>query len=71
MSDEELLALAGIAALEELIQEAGLPSSLRELGFGDEEERLLPVIAESCFISGGAFRQLTADEILEIYEECW
>lgn len=71
MTDDELLALAGIAALEDLIREAGLPASLRELGFGEEERRLLPEIAKSCFISGGAFRKLTSDEILEIYEECW
>lgn len=68
---EESLALAGIEALEKLIREAGLPTTLRELGFGEDEKRLLPEIAASCFISGGAFRPMTADEILEIYEECW
>ena len=36
-----------------------------------ERRDLLPEIAESCFISEGAFRQLTHDEILEIYEEVW
>lgn len=71
MSDDELLALAGIEALAGLISEAGLPVSLRELGFGEAEKALLPEIAASCFISGGAFRQMTADEILEIYKECW
>jgi alcohol dehydrogenase YqhD (iron-dependent ADH family) len=68
---DEALALAGIDALESFIKEMGLPSTLRELGFGEEERRLLPEIAESCFISGGAFRQLTPEEILEIYEEVW
>ena len=71
MSDEELLAIAGIEELSELIREAGLPSSLRELGFGEAEKKLLPEIAQSCFISEGAFRPMSADEILEIYEECW
>ena len=71
MSDEELLAIAGIEELSELIREAGLPSSLRELGFGEKEKKLLPEIAQSCFISEGAFRPVSADEILEIYEECW
>lgn len=71
MSDEEAFALAGIGALAEFIEEAGLPTTLRQLGFGEEERALLPEIAESCFISGGAFRQLTADEVLEIYNECW
>ena len=69
-SDEEL-ALAGISALEELIAEAGLPRTLRELGFGSREKELLPEIAASCFISDGAFRRITAEEILEIYRECW
>lgn len=65
------LALAGIDALADFIKEMGLPSTLRELGFGKEERDLLPEIAESCFISEGAFRQLTHDEILELYEEVW
>ena len=51
MSDDEALALAGIEALADLIQEAGLPTRLRELGFGNEEYEMLPEIAESCFIS--------------------
>ena len=69
-SDVEL-ALAGIEKLAELIKEVGLPTSLREIGFGEEEKMLLPEIAESCFISQGAYKLMTADEILEIYQECW
>ena len=69
--DDEALALAGVEALADFIREAGLPCTLRELGFGDREKELLPEIAESCFISGGSFRQMTHDEILEIYNECW
>ena len=57
--------------LADLVREFALPTTLRELGFGEEEHALLPEIAESCFISEGAFRQLTHEEILEIYEECW
>jgi alcohol dehydrogenase YqhD (iron-dependent ADH family) len=71
LSRDEALALAGIEALEGLIHEAGLPSNLRELGFTEDDKALLPEIAESCFISGGAFRPMTKAEILEIYEECW
>ena len=67
-SDEEF-ALAGIDALADLIKEMGLPSTLRDIGFGEKEAAMLPEIAESCFISQGAFRPLTKDEILEIYEE--
>ena len=68
---DEALALAGIDELASFIKEMGLPASLRELGFGEEEYVMLPEIAESCFVSQGAFRPLTTGEILEIYKECW
>ena len=68
---DEALALAGIDKLASFIKEMGLPASLRELGFGEEEYKMLPEIAGSCFISQGAFRPLTKEEILEIYKECW
>ena len=71
LSTDEALALAGIEALSHLIEEAGLPTTLRGLGFTGDDKALLPEIAESCFISGGAFRPMTKAEILEIYEECW
>ena len=68
-SDEDF-ALAGIDALAGFIRELGLPATLGELGFGETELSLLPEIADSCFISEGAFRPLTKAEILDIYEEC-
>ena len=71
LSSDEALALAGIEALANLIKDAGLPTNLRGLGFTEDDKALLPEIAESCFISGGAFRPMTKAEILEIYEECW
>ena len=71
MTYDEAMALAGIAALEDLIREAGLPTSLRELGFGEEERKILPEIAGSCSVSAGSLRCVDAAEILEIYEECW
>ena len=71
LTDDEALALAGIQALEDFIREAGLPTTLRELGFGEEEKKMLPEIAASCSISGGAFRKMTEEEILEIYREVW
>jgi alcohol dehydrogenase YqhD (iron-dependent ADH family) len=70
-ADDEAFALAGIDALAAFIREAGLPSTLRELGFGEAEKAMLPEIAESCLISGGAFRPLDSAEILAIYNECW
>ena len=63
------LALAGIDALADFIREMGLPTTLREIGFGEEEKKMLKEIADSCFISQGAYRPLTNEEILEIYEE--
>lgn len=69
-SDEEL-ALAGIDSLASFIKEMGLPTTLRDLGFGSDEHKMLRKIANSCFISQGAFRPLTNEEVLDIYEECW
>ena len=66
---DEALALAGIDALADFIKEMGLPSTLRELGITEEID--LKEIADSCFISDGAFRKLTHEEILEIYKECF
>lgn len=66
---EEALALAGIEALDDFITEVGLPKTLREIGVDDRG--MLKEIADSCFISQGAFRALTHEEILEIYEECF
>ena len=66
-SDEEL-ALAGIEALAAFIRELGLPATLKELG-ADREQ--LPEIAASCGISAGSYRQLTHEEILEIFAECY
>ena len=70
-NSDEAFALAGIEELGSFIKEIGLPTTLRGLGFGIEEYEMLPEIAESCFISQGAFRPLTKEEILEIYKECW
>jgi len=68
---DEAYALAGVEALANFIREVGLPTTLREIGFGEKEKKMLPEIAKSCFVSQGAFRPLTHDEILEIYEECF
>lgn len=68
---DEAFALAGIEALADFIREMGLPTCLRELGFGDAEKAMLPEIADSCFISGGAFRKMDNAEVLAIYNECW
>lgn len=66
-SDEEL-ALAGIQALSDFIQEIGLPTTLKELGVKKEQ---LKEIADSCGISAGSYKQMTHKEILAIFQECY
>lgn len=70
-SSDEAFALAGVEALADFIREVGLPTSLREIGFGEEEKMQLKEIADSCFISEGAYRPMTHEEILQIYEEAF
>ena len=66
---DEALALAGIDALEAFQDEVCLPKTLRDIGITDQS--MLKTIADSCFISQGAFRPMTHEEILEIYKECY
>lgn len=66
--DEET-ARAGVEALADFIREIGLPSSLRELGIGEEAD--LKEIADSCGISAGSYKQMTREEILQILQECY
>lgn len=66
-TDEEL-ALAGIHALADFIQEIGLPTTLKELGV---QKAQLKEMADSCAISQGAYRQMTHKEILEIFQACY
>ena len=65
---DEALALAGIDALAAFIRELGLPTTLRALGVRPEQ---LNEIARSCAISPGSYRQMTHEEILEIFQECY
>ncbi len=64
----EQIALEGIEALEDFIKEIGLPASLGELGI--DEKVNLKAIADSCGISAGSYKQMTHEEILEIFREC-
>lgn len=66
--DEET-ARAGVEALADFIREIGLPSSLRELGIGEEAD--LKEIADSCGISAGSYKQMTREEIFQILQECY
>ena len=66
-TDEEL-ALAGINALADFIQEIGLPSTLKELG---AEKEQLEEIADSCAISPGSYKHMSHKAILEIFRDCY
>lgn len=66
---EEELAEAGLDALAGFIREIGLPENLQDLGIKDRKE--LKKIADSCHYSPGSYRKLEAEEILEIFRECY
>lgn len=66
---EEELALAGVEALAEFIQEMGLPTTLR--GLGVDESLDLKAVADSCNLTPGSYKKMTHKEILEIFKECF
>lgn len=66
-TDEEI-ALAGIDALADFIKEIGLPASLREIGIDESID--LKAVADSCAIVPTAYKTMTHEEILEIFNEC-
>lgn len=64
---DDTIACEGIYELEEFIKEVGLPTSFSEMGITDTDWK---AIAESTIITAGCARKLTADELLEILQEC-
>ncbi len=64
---KESAALAGIDRLADFIGTLGIPTTLREVGATEE---MLPLIAKSTILGGG-YKQLGADEILEILKQCY
>ena len=66
MTKEEA-ALNGINKLYEFIKEMGIPTSLRELGVTEE---MLPKIAYST-VTGGGYKELNNEEILQILREAF
>ena len=66
---DEALAKAGIDALAAFIKELGLPTTMQELGLHDRAA--LKEIADSCGISPGSYKQMTHEEILQIFNECF
>lgn len=66
LTDEET-ALAGIAELENLVKESGMPTTLRELG---ATEDMLEKIAESSD-KGGGYKMMEKDDILTVLKNCY
>lgn len=66
MSKEDAVK-AGIEKLGEFIKELKLPTTLRELGATEE---MLPLIANSTVLGGG-YKQMTAEDILEVLKNCY
>lgn len=67
-TDEEL-ARAGVETLADFIKEIGLPTTLRELGANESTD--LKVIADSCNLAPGSYKQMTHEEIFKIFRECY
>ncbi len=65
-SSEEL-ARAGVEALADFIGEIGLPTTLRELGVGEDTD--LKAVADSCAIVPGSYKKMTHEEIYDILQE--
>ena len=65
---KEVLAKAGIDALEAFCKECGIVTSIKELGATKE---MLPKIAESTFILENGYKKLTTEAVLEILKECY
>ncbi len=64
---KDAAANAGIETLGAFIRELGLPQTLRELGATEE---MLPLIADST-VQGGGYKQMAADDILQVLRNCY
>lgn len=64
---KDQVALEGIDKLADFIKEMGIPTTLRQVGATKE---MLPLIANSTSIGGG-YKQMSAEEILEILKEAY
>lgn len=64
---KEQAALKGLEKLDEFISLLELPKTLKELGASEE---MLPKIANSTILGGG-YKQMTADDILNVLKECY
>lgn len=65
----EETAREGVQALDDFIREVGLPAALRDLGADKDID--LRRIADTCILSAGSYKQMTHEEIFEIFQECY
>lgn len=65
----EETAREGVEALDGFIREVGLPATLRDLGADEDID--LKKIADTCILSAGSYKQMTHEEIFEIFQECY
>ena len=68
--DDETLAEAGIVALENFFREAGIPTTLSELGIGEEHFAEMAAHANRGDCLKNAFVPLTTEDIVEIFRRC-
>ncbi len=62
------IGLDALEALEAFTKECGIVTSIKQLGATEE---MLPDITNSTIIFGNGYKQLTADDIFKIQEECY
>ncbi len=62
------LAEAFIRALADFIKEIGLPSTLQEMGIGEDTD--FKAIADTTMLMGGCVKKFTPDELLAVLKEC-
>ena len=62
------LAEAFIKALADFIKEIGMPSTLQEMGIGEDTD--FKAIADTTMLMGGCVKKFTPDELLAVLKEC-
>ena len=67
--NDELIALKGIEALEQLIKEAGLATTFTELGYQLSED-VAKAVSNTCGVSTTGPKELSRQEIFELLMSC-
>ena len=67
--NDELIALKGIEALEQLIKEEGLAATFTELGYQLSED-VAKAVSNTCGVSTTGPKELSRQEIFELLMSC-